>query len=291
MLVRWQLAWPATPVPGLGPGPRADDVGGIIPPEFYNSLFTMHATIMIFFAIMPILVGVLRQLPDPAHDRRARHGLPAPQHAVVLGRACRPASSCWRASSWRAAPPAAGWTSYAPLSSVPEYTGVNWGQNLWCISLIILGFVVAHGLDQLHHDHHQHAGAGHDLVPDAADDLGALHHRDPAAARAAGAHRRRWPCCSSTARSARSFFLPAGGGEPLLWQHLFWFFGHPEVYILILPAMGIASEILPVFSRKPIFGYHADGVLDDRHRVPVAGSSGATTCSERHEPARSARPS
>jgi cytochrome c oxidase subunit 1 len=54
-----------------------------------------------------------------------------------------------------------------------------------------------------------------------------------------------------------SFFLPEGGGEPLLWQHMFWFFGHPEVYVLVLPAMGVTSELLSTFSRKPIFGYHA----------------------------------
>src|SRR5262249_53689832 len=54
-----------------------------------------------------------------------------------------------------------------------------------------------------------------------------------------------------------SFFLPEGGGAPLLWQHMFWFFGHPEVYVLVLPAMGVTSELLSTFSRKPIFGYHA----------------------------------
>src|SRR5258708_37264749 len=52
-----------------------------------------------------------------------------------------------------------------------------------------------------------------------------------------------------------SFYLASNGGDPVLWQHLFWLFGHPEVYILVLPAMGIVSEILPTFSRKPLFGY------------------------------------
>jgi len=52
-----------------------------------------------------------------------------------------------------------------------------------------------------------------------------------------------------------SFFVPAGGGDPLLWQHLFWFFGHPEVYVVLLPAAGLACEVLPVFCRKPLFGY------------------------------------
>ena len=77
------------------------------------------------------------------------------------------------------------------------------------------------------------------------------------------------------------FFDAAEGGSPLLWQHLFWFFGHPEVYIMVLPGFGIISEVLPVFARKPIFGYKAIAAATVGHRVPRRCSCGRTTCSRR----------
>jgi cytochrome c oxidase subunit 1 len=151
---------------------------------------------------------------------------------------------------------AAGWTSYAPLSSQTIYTGVNWGQNLWCISLIILGISSLMGSINYITTIINMRAPGMTLfrlplviwslfivaillllaLPVLTSGLAML---------------------LFDRMLGTSFFLPAGGGEPLLWQHLFWFFGHPEVYILILPAMGIASDILSVFSRKPIFGYRS----------------------------------
>ena len=85
MAVRWQLAWPWKPMPILSQALwSSPSLGYQMPPEFYNKLFTMHATIMIFFVIIPLLDRGVRQLPDPAHDRRPRHGISPAEHALVL---------------------------------------------------------------------------------------------------------------------------------------------------------------------------------------------------------------
>ncbi len=253
LLLRWQLAWPETPVPGLRP--FLPETEGVIPPETYNMMFTMHATIMIFFVIMPILAGAFGNFLIP----------------LMLGARDMAFPKLNMLSFWTGAlagvlmlagffveggHAAAGWTSYAPLSAVPQYSGVYWGQNLWCISLFVLGV---------------------------SSMMGAINYITTIInMRAPGMTLFRMPLViwamfvtaillllalpvltSATALLlfdrllGTHWFGPTGGGEPLLWQHLFWFFGHPEVYILILPAMGIASDVLSVFSRKPIFGYRA----------------------------------
>src|SRR5574341_1374181 len=151
---------------------------------------------------------------------------------------------------------AGGWTAYAPLTAVTQYTGVDWGQNIWCISLIILGISSLMGsINYITTIINMRApGMTFFRLPLVIWSLFIVAILLLLAL----------PVLTSALAmllldrmAGTSFFLPEGGGEPLLWQHLFWFFGHPEVYILILPAMGIASDILSVFSRKPIFGYRA----------------------------------
>ena len=253
LLVRWQLGWPETPVPGLGW--LLKETEGVLPPEAYNMAFTMHATIMIFFVIMPILAGAFGNFCIPLMIGARDMAFP---RLNMLSYWTAVVSSILMLAGFfvPGGHAAAGWTSYAPLSSVPSYTGTNWGQNLWCISLFVLGV---------------------------SSMMGAINYVTTVInMRAPGMTFFRLPLVvwslfitaillllalpvltSAVAlllfdrTLGTNWFLPGGGGEPLLWQHLFWFFGHPEVYILILPAMGIASEILPVFARKPIFGYRS----------------------------------
>jgi len=255
LLVRWELAWPESAVPGMSWVPEPTMYGGVIPPETYNAFFTMHATIMIFFAVMPILVGCFGNFLIPLMIGARDMAFPL-LNMLSFWVGAVAAVIMFSSFFVTGGPAAAGWTSYTPLSAVPVYTGVTWGQNLWCLSLIVLGISSLMGSINYITTIVNMRAPGMTwfrlplviwslfitaillllALPVLTSALGMLLFD-----RMAGTH----------------FFAPAGGGEPLLWQHLFWFFGHPEVYILILPAMGIASDILSVFSRKPIFGYHA----------------------------------
>jgi cytochrome c oxidase subunit I len=216
----------------------------------YNQLFTMHGTTMIFLGVVPVWAGFANYLVPLMIGTRdmAFPRLNALSYWLFLF------GGIVLYASWFAdeGAPKAGWTSYPPLSiDVP-----GTGQDLWILSIHILT------LSSL-------AGAINFLVT--------IHNL-----RAPGMSWMRMPLFVWTievyaillvlvlpALSAgltmmltdrqfgTNFFRPNEGGDAVLYQHVFWFFGHPEVYIMILPAFGVISEVLPVFSRKPIFGYKA----------------------------------
>jgi len=256
-MIRWQLGFPGQPLPfNLGAIlPDSMAPGGIILPEFYNSLVTMHATFMVFFALMPLMAGVFGNLLIPLQIGADDMAFP---RINMLSFWITPVAGAIMLASFfvEGGAAGAGWTSYAPLSTSGEWTGVYMGQILWLISLIILGF---------------------------SSITGALNYVTTVIAmRAPGMTWFRIPLATWSLfitawllllaipiltgglilllfdqTIGTAFFRPEGSGEPLMWQHIFWFFGHPEVYILILPAMGFVSEVIANRSRKPVFGYHS----------------------------------
>ena len=217
----------------------------------YNEVLTIHGTTMIFLVIVPILAGFgnyLVPLMIGARDM-AFPRLNALSYWLFLFGGVVIYLSFF-ASSGAAQ---AGWTSYAPLSTLHSPGS---GQDLWILGLHILSIGSLVGAINLVVTIHNMRAPGMSwmriplfvwamvtyawlliiVLPSLSAGL-TLMLLD----RHAGTH----------------FFDPAHGGSPLLYQHVFWFFGHPEVYVMILPAMGIISEIIPVFARKPIFGYKA----------------------------------
>ena len=254
MLIRWQLAWPETEVPGLGWVPEPTMYEGIIPPSTYNMLFTMHATIMIFFVVMPVMVGGFGNFLIPIMIGAKDMAFPL---LNMLSFWVGAVAGVIMVASFFVIGGAAsgGWTSYTPLAGAAVYTGVNWGIHLWVLSLFVLAFSSLMGsINYITTIINMRApGMTYFRMPLSIWSLFVtailLLLALPVLTAALG-------MLFFDRVFDTNFFLPAGG-MPLLWQHLFWFFGHPEVYILVLPAMGVTSDILSVFSRKPIFGYRA----------------------------------
>jgi len=261
LLVRWHLAWPGSPVPIVGTllGDTRTS-GGVLLPEFYTQLGAMHGTIMVFLAVVPLAVGAFGNYlvplmigaPDMAFPRlnALSYWTYLAAGLVMLSGFLLPGGA---ASS--------GWTSYPPLADIATA-----GQTVWLLGMLLL---VTSSL----------LGSINIIVT-----IFQL--------RAPGLMMMRLPFFIWTQLvtsfllllafppleaavilqlmdrlTGTSFFLPSGlmvsgqpiaatgGGSPLLWQHLFWFLAHPEVYVLILPGLGIVAEVIANITRKPLWGY------------------------------------
>jgi cytochrome c oxidase subunit 1 len=265
MIMRWQLAHPLTPIPIVGGllekmlGDAA--TGGVMSPDLYNAFGAMHGTIMVFLAIVPLAFAAFGNFVVPLQIGAPDMAFPrinmASYQAYVVGGIIMVVSFFVPGGAAQA-----GWTSYSPLATIIA----GQGQTMWLIGMV---FLITSSL------------------------LGAVNFLATIIQlRAPGLTWMRlpffvwaqfvtgfllllaFPPLEAAAvmqlmdkLAGTSFFLPtglmvsgklldiSGGGSPLLWQHLFWFLGHPEVYVLILPAMGIVCEILANNTRKPIWGY------------------------------------
>ena len=219
-------------------------------PTTYNQLFTLHGTTMIFMVVVPIAAGFANYLVPlmiGARDVAFPRLNMLSWWLLIAGGVVLYASIFWNVAG-------AGWTSYVPLSNRDFMPGS--GIDAWIVSLHLIGISSVLG---------------------AINFITTIHNM-----RAPGMSLGRMPlfvwtilvysyliliALSSFAATLAMllvdrqfdgvFFDQNQGGDPLLWQHLFWFMGHPEVYIMALPAFGIVSEVIPVFARKPIFGYKA----------------------------------
>ncbi len=221
----------------------------LIGPGRFNEMFTMHATTMVFMVIMPMSVSFFNIVIPLAIGARdvAFPRLNALSYWIFLF-----GGVLMHMSFVVDQVPDAGWFSYANLTEKPF--SVDRGLDFWAISLLVMGtssvagalnFVVtiinlrAPGMTMMRMPVFVWMTLITSLLLVLAFPVITVGLIELTMDRNFGTH----------------FFIPAEGGDPVLWQHLFWVFGHPEVYILILPAMGIVSEILPTFSRKPLFGY------------------------------------
>jgi cytochrome c oxidase subunit I len=222
----------------------------LVTPEVYNQLFTMHGTTMIFLVIVPVWAGFANYLLPLMIGARdvAFPRLNAWSYWMFLfGGLALYASVFFH-------PPEAGWFSYVPLSS-KEYSPSN-GQEAWIYMVHLTGLASIIGaINFIATIHNMRApGMGWGRMPLFVWTILIYAYLIILALTSLAAT---VTMLLLDRNFGTHFFDPDEGGSALLWQHLFWFFGHPEVYILVLPAFGVFSEILPVFARKPIFGYKA----------------------------------
>ncbi len=261
LLFRWQLAWPGQPIPiATAIFGETNAPGGILLPEFYYQLVAMHGSVMIFLAVVPMAVGALGSYFVPLQI--GAPGLAFPRLGAA-GYLLYLAAGLLMAASFVLPGGAAnsGWTSYPPLAILASS-----GQTVWLVGILMLGVSSMLGAISLLATIVAYRAPGLTLM------------RLPffvwSQAMTALLLLLAFPALQAAAVfqlmdrvAGTSFFLPSGlavsntplavsgGGNPLLWQHLFWFLAHPEVYVLILPAMGVVAEVITAHARRTLWRY------------------------------------
>jgi cytochrome c oxidase subunit I len=264
LAVRWQLAFPWSNMPILGRLLFADQ-GGQISPEFYTMLFTMHATVMIFLVIIPILAGAFGNYCIPLMI--GADDMAFPLLNMLSYWFMWPAIGLFMASFFvHGGGPSAGWTVYPVLADLKQAApGSGTAQTLWLLGLTFVGVSSMMGSVNYMTTIINMRAPGMTLFRMpltiwAMFITAILQAFALPVLTAAGFMQ----LCDRELGTC--FFIPSGlivnnhpatlgGGQPLLWQHLFWFYSHPAVYIMLLPAMGMVSDMLATMARKPLFGY------------------------------------
>ncbi len=262
--IRWQLAFPWRSMPLLGEW-LASPEGGQIAPENYTMLVTMHASIMIFFVIIPLLAGAFGNFLIPLMI--GAEDMAFPKLNMLSYWFMWPAFFFMGVSFFVEGGAAqGGWTSYPPLSVLNEASpGSLNGQTLWLLGLTCVGISSMMGSINYMTTIIQMRAPGMTMfrLPMTiwAMFITAILQAFALPVLTAAGFMQLLDRVGGTGfflspgATANNMEMASGGGQPLLWQHLFWFYSHPAVYIMILPAMGMVSDILSCFARKPLFGY------------------------------------
>ncbi len=240
---RMQLAFPGQEVLGYG----------LVTPTDYNSLVTNHGTIMIFWVAMPVLIAAFGNFLIPLMigcDDMVFPRINRLSYQVFLISAIVLIASFFV--------PGGGfggaWTSYPPLSANADYNLTPWGATLWLVAVALefVAFLLG-GINFITTLMNSRAkGMKMYDIPIVIwmIVIASILFMASVGPLIAGAVMLLFDQTIGT-----GFFDPARGGDPVLWQHLFWFFGHPEVYVVLLPAMGIVADVMATFARKKLFGY------------------------------------
>jgi len=240
---RMQLAFPGESIP----------LWGVVTPQNYNAFITNHGTIMIFWVAMPLLIASFGNIMIPLMvgcDDMVFPKLNRLSYQVFF------VSTVVLFASYLV--PGGGfggsWTTYPPLSARAEYSLTPLGSSMWlgAVALEIVAFLIG-GINFLTTTMNARAPGMKMLdIPVAIwmINIATVLFMFSVGPLVAGAI-----MLLLDQQLGTSFYVPSGGGDPVLFQHLFWFFGHPEVYIILLPTMGFIAEIVTTFSRKKLFGY------------------------------------